>query len=237
LRGGHPRIARRSRSAARGAILAPRRAAPDRRVGRGAGAGLRSPAAARVKASRRGLVAALVILLVAIGGTTAWVVGGGRGASAGPPPQFVDETSASGLAHVYEGDFAYVNGAYPIDVDGDGNTDLAVLRNGGNRLLQGLGDCRFEDATAAWGLDPGTRHTEAFSATWENGSGWPTLAFGNYVDPVVYGDATTLDPGKWCEPNELVRPASGGHGFGAPLPLTPSWCTLSLLFSDWSGSG
>jgi len=232
-----------------------------------------------VKASRRGLVAALVILLVAIGGTTAWVVGGGRGAGAGPPPRFVDETSASGLAHVYEGDFDYVagggvaafdcnadgradlyiaggqgpaelfrndsavggslrftplpgpvtdlaevNGAYPIDIDGDGNTDLAVLRNGGNRLLRGLGDCRFEDATAAWGLDPGTRHTEAFSATWEVGSGWPTLAFGNYVDPVVYSDATTLDPGKWCEPNELVRPASGGHGFGVPISTPASSC-------------
>jgi hypothetical protein len=134
-------------------------------------------------------------------------------------------------------DLGSVNGAYPIDIDGDGHVDLAVLRNGGNRLLRGLGDCQFDDATTAWTLEPGTRHTEAFSAAWESGSSWPTLAFGNYVDPLVYDDATTLDPTKWCEPNELVRPAAAGRGFGPPLPLTPSWCTLSLLFSDWSGSG
>jgi enediyne biosynthesis protein E4 len=134
-------------------------------------------------------------------------------------------------------DLASVNGAYPIDIDGDGHVDLAVLRKGGNALLRGLGDCRFEDATAAWALDPGTRHTEAFSATWEPGSTWPTLAFGNYVDPAIFGDPTTLDPAAWCEPNELVRPAPVRGSFGPPLPLTPSWCTLSMLFSDWSGSG
>ena len=134
-------------------------------------------------------------------------------------------------------DLARVNGGYPIDVDGDGHVDVAVLRNGDNRLLRGLGSCRFEDATATWTLTPGDLHTEAFSATWEPGSSWPTLAFGNYVDPVVYRDPAILDPAEWCEPNELLRPATAGRGFGPPLPLIPSWCTLSMLFSDWSGSG
>jgi hypothetical protein len=134
-------------------------------------------------------------------------------------------------------DLVDVNGAYPIDIDGDGVVDLAVLRNSGNRLLRGLGDCRFEDATAAWHLEAGNRDTQAFSATWEPGSSWPTLAFGNYVDWAVYEDPTTTDPAKWCEPNELVRPAGAGGGFGGPIDLTPSWCTLSLLFSDWSGTG
>ena len=124
-----------------------------------------------------------------------------------------------------------VNGAYPIDIDGDGRVDLVVLRNGGNVLLRGLGGCRFADATRAWGLEPGSHHTEAFSATWEPGATWPTLAFGNYVDPA------NTDPATWCEPNELDRPLAGGSGFGSPIPLTPSWCTLSLLFSDWDGSG
>ena len=124
-----------------------------------------------------------------------------------------------------------VNGAYPIDIDGDGHVDLVVLRNGGNALLRGLGDCRFEDATQAWGLDAGSRHTEAFSATWERGSSWPTLAFGNYQDPAI------TDPAAWCEPNALVRPSPTGTGFAAAIPLTPSWCALSMLFSDWDGSG
>src|SRR4051794_37391027 len=126
---------------------------------------------------------------------------------------------------------ADVNGAYPIDIDGDGRVDLAVLRNGGNRLLRGLGDCRFEDATEMWGLDPGSRHTEAFSATWEPGAMWPTIALGNYVDPA------STDPATWCEPNQLVGAKVGGSGFGQPTGLTPSWCALSMLFSDWDGSG
>src|SRR5204863_531251 len=57
------------------------------------------------------------------------------------------------------------------------------------------------------------------------------VAVGNYVDP------TSTNPTTWCEPNELVRPGSGSSGFGPPLPLSPSWCTLSMLFSDWDGSG
>ena len=39
-----------------------------------------------------------------------------------------------------------VVGAYPVDIDGDGRIDLAVLRYGENVLLRGLGDCRFERA-------------------------------------------------------------------------------------------
>ncbi len=136
-------------------------------------------------------------------------------------------------------DLVAVNGAYPIDIDGDGHVDLVVLRNGaGNVLLRGLGDCRFADVTQAWGLDPGHAHTEAFSATWEPGATWPTLAFGNYVDPSV------KDPTAWCEPNVLVRPAASAASaapteprFGPSLQLRPSWCSLSLLFSDWDGSG
>ncbi|HYK96227.1 MAG TPA: CRTAC1 family protein [Candidatus Dormibacteraeota bacterium] len=129
-------------------------------------------------------------------------------------------------------DLAQVNGAYPIDIDGDGITDLVVLRNGaGVNVLRGLGNCRFQDVTAAWGLQPGSAHTEAFSAMWERGSSWPTIAFGNYVNPAI------TDPSSWCEPDEFVRPNASGTGFGPPLALTPSYCTLSMLFSDWDGSG
>ena len=46
-------------------------------------------------------------------------------------------------------DLTQVTGAYPIDIDSDGLMDLAVLRRGANVLLRGLGDCGFEDATAA----------------------------------------------------------------------------------------
>ena len=57
------------------------------------------------------------------------------------------------------------------------------------------------------------------------------MAFGNYVNP------GSGDPSHLCFDNELVRPASSGPGFGPAIPLTPSWCALSMLFSDWDQSG
>lgn len=130
-------------------------------------------------------------------------------------------------------DLLSVTGAYPVDIDGDGLVDIMVLRSGEeNVVLRGLGGCRFEDANDDWGLDAGTFDTMAFSATWEKGGAWPTVAFGNYVDPKVE------DPARWCEPNILVRPASRDpRSWGAAQELKPAWCTLSLLFSSWDGSG
>jgi hypothetical protein len=127
-------------------------------------------------------------------------------------------------------DLDAVNGAYAIDIDGDGVTDLVVLRNGENVLLRGLGGCRFERANERWGASGGTAATMAFSATWEPGETLPTLAFGNYVNPA------SDDPHRLCFDNELLRPA-GVATYGPPTPLTPSWCTLSMLFSDWNRSG
>jgi hypothetical protein len=45
------------------------------------------------------------------------------------------------------------------------------------------------------------------------------------------------DPHHLCFDNELVRPSTTGRRFGPAIPLTPSWCTLSMLFSDWNRSG
>ena len=58
-----------------------------------------------------------------------------------------------------------------------------------------------------------------------------TLALGRYVDPA------SNDPHHLCFDNALVRPAPGGAAYGRPTPLVPSWCALSMLFSDWSRSG
>ena len=49
-------------------------------------------------------------------------------------------------------DLTDVTGAYPLDVDSDGHTDLAVLRAGQDVILRGLGDCRFERADEALGI-------------------------------------------------------------------------------------
>src|SRR5206468_2886349 len=60
-------------------------------------------------------------------------------------------------------DLIGVNGAYPIDIDGDGITDIVVLRNGENVLLRGRGGCRFERANERWGLDLTASATTLFS--------------------------------------------------------------------------
>jgi len=126
-------------------------------------------------------------------------------------------------------DLTGVLGAYPIDIDGDGLTDLVVLRNGEDVVLRGLGGCRFARANETLGFSAATAATTAFSATWEQGATLPTLALGHYVD------AASSDPHRLCVDNELVRPSGGKYA--RPIALSPGWCALSMLFSDWNRSG
>ena len=66
-------------------------------------------------------------------------------------------------------DLDAVTGAYPIDVDGDGTIDLAVLRLGEDVMLRGLGELPLRacqrGARARWRRRAGP---SAFSATWED---------------------------------------------------------------------
>jgi enediyne biosynthesis protein E4 len=127
-------------------------------------------------------------------------------------------------------DLTSVTGAYPLDIDSDGVLDLVVLRHGEDVLLRGLGGCGFERANEAWGFEGGGAWTTAFSATFEDGEAFPTLAFGTYIDHV---DEQHL---VHCGVGSLVRPLADG-GFAAPAPLEPGLCALSMLFSDWDRSG
>ena len=129
-------------------------------------------------------------------------------------------------------DLTSVSGAYPLDIDGDGKVDLAVLRVGETVLLRGLGDCRFERANEAWGFAGGHAWTTAFSASWEGNAALPAMAIGNYLGLDASGKPT-MD----CADNTLLRPNASGTGYGQPIPLTPGFCTLSVLFSDWDRSG
>ena len=124
-------------------------------------------------------------------------------------------------------DLTAVTGAYPLDIDSDGHTDLAVLRVGEDVVLRGLGDCRFERANEPWGIDGGDTWTVAFSAAWEGDNALPTLVFGDYLEADREG----------CEDSRLIRPESGGGGYAPVVALSPGYCTLSVLFSDWSRSG
>jgi hypothetical protein len=130
-------------------------------------------------------------------------------------------------------DLANVTGAYPLDIDGDGIVDLAILRIGESVLLRGTGDCAFEQANEALGLPAIDGYTTAFSATWEGDASLPTLAFGRYLKLDDRGGATfTCD-----EEGALLRPEADGSGYGTATSLAPGYCALSMLFSSWDGSG
>lgn len=127
-------------------------------------------------------------------------------------------------------DMRHVTGAYPLDIDGDGWLDLFVMRVGHNMVLKGGPECHFTDVTADWHLPQRDAWTTAFSATWEKGNDWPTLAIGNYVDR-----SNPKGPFEACDENELIRPE--GHKFAPNIPLRPGFCALSMLFTDWKRTG
>ncbi|NOD93569.1 hypothetical protein GS636_12310 [Ruegeria sp. HKCCD4884] len=122
-----------------------------------------------------------------------------------------------------------VTGAYPLDVDGDGQLDLAILRVGPDLLLRGGPDCAFAPFTTL-NFHSDDHWTTGFSATWESGQALPTLAFGTYVDR-----SDPDGPFETCGPTVLYRP--DGEVYGAPIHLEPGHCSLSILFSDWARSG
>ena len=136
-----------------------------------------------------------------------------------------------------------VLGSYPLDINNDGHLDIVVLRVGSNQLFKGYGDCNFKPANASWGFDGGKAWSTAFSATFEPGNTHPTLAIGNYVDRTAPGS-----PWGTCHDNQLYRPAVSdsdsatpkNHAqpdYGNKQTLSPGFCALSLLFTDWNNSG
>ena len=156
---------------------------------------------------------------------------------AGPSALYLNRSPQGGPLAFEATDALSLNavlGAYPLDIDSDGLMDLVVLRLGENKVYRGLGDCRFEDAGAVWGFDGGDAWSTALAAIWERGQSWPTIAIGNYLDR-----KEETFPWGSCTENWLHRPGSGpeSNRFAAPIPLTPSFCTLSLLFTDWNRSG
>ena len=121
-----------------------------------------------------------------------------------------------------------VTGAYPLDVDSDGQLDLFIMRVGENKLLRGGPDCTFTEFTDL-DFDGQNHWTTAFSATWQTGRTLPSLSIGNYVnrdDPD--------GPFMACDDNFLMQPTDGRY---ITTPLLPAYCPLSMLFTDWGRHG
>ena len=153
------------------------------------------------------------------------------------PATFYRNTSKQGesLKFVAEKsglEFEDVTGAYGLDIDSDGITDVMLLRVGENIVMRGLGNCQFERANEAWNFAGGDGWSTAFAATFEKAATWPSLAVGNYINRTE-----EVSPWGSCTDNWLHRPDAEGNGFAAPLALTPSFCPLSMLFTDWNRSG
>lgn len=126
-----------------------------------------------------------------------------------------------------------VTGFYPLNLDNDAYTDLIALRVGENQILKGGPDCSFTPANRAFGLDGGRAWSTAFAATFEPEQQFPTLAFGNYVDRSAAGS-----PWGTCHDNVLIRPGAGETpDYAEPQYLTPGFCSLSMIFTDWNRSG
>ena len=142
----------------------------------------------------------------------------------GGPLKFNEETSGLETGNAI--------GAYPIDIDGDGKTDLVVLRVGAVQVYRGVGNCKFELANDRWNIHTPEHWHTAFSATWEKGNKLPTLAFGTYTDL-----KRKRYPWGTCTPAVIYRPDADANRYGAPIRLDPSYCALSMLFSDWNRSG
>ncbi len=178
-----------------------------------------------------------------------------------PAALYVNESVPGGKLQfrrqpVADADLDAVTGAYPLDIDNDGHRDLVVLRVGENRLLKGGPDCAFSAANARFEFDGGSAWTTAFSATFESGARWPTLAFGNYVDRTAPGSpwgtchdnvlhraADDRQPRQRGEPSSLSKPSNTDTNtdktpqYDDALPLMPGHCALSMLFTDWNRSG
>lgn len=152
----------------------------------------------------------------------------------GPTRLFVNRTAAPGQPLAFDTgalpELSHVTGLYPLDVNGDGWLDLAVLRVGQDLLLKGGPDCAFSDASEDWGFRPRDAWTTAFSATWEKGQAWPTLAFGHYVDR-----ADPNGPFEACDTSDLYPPER--DAYGAAVVIAPGFCPLSMLFTDWRRQG
>ena len=149
--------------------------------------------------------------------------------------------SSSPLSALSTKEQTKVLGAYPVNIDNDGHTDLVVLRLGENFVLKGGPECTFSKVNKEFGIDGGRDWSTSFAAIWEADAVYPTLAVGNYVDRSAPGS-----PWGTCSANKLGRPApvsnavSGSDAvpdYSNTVDLGPGHCALSMLFTDWNKSG
>ena len=127
-----------------------------------------------------------------------------------------------------------VAGAYPLDVDGDGIMDLVLLRVGREPVYARPGRLPFRARQRSPGVSmaatPGRLPSPRRGRQAATGR---TIAIGNYIEPErAVGALGARAPTIGCTARPMM-----GRVLLPPLPLTPSYCPLSMLFTDWNRSG
>ena len=154
------------------------------------------------------------------------------------PAKFYRNASTRGGALKFEAETSgleldKVTGAYPLDVDSDGVTDLVLLRVGENVVMRGTGRLPFRARQRTLGLrrrrclvdgacrNLGTRRRLADDRDRQ----LHRPPRGDFAMGVLHRQLAA-QAGAW--------PSAG---FAAPVALKPSFCALSMLFTDWNQSG
>ena len=154
------------------------------------------------------------------------------------PAKFYRNRSTRGGALKFEAETSglemdNVTGAYPLDVDSDGVTDLVLLRVGENVVMRGTGRLPFRARQRALELrrrrclvdgacrNLGTRRRLA--------DAWRSATTSTVVKRFRHGDPA---PTTGCTGRAWPRPV-----LRRQPPLKPSFCALSMLFTDWNRSG
>ena len=127
----------------------------------------------------------------------------------------------------------HVTGAYPIDIDGDGDhgSRRAARRRkhgdeGPRRLQVRRQPTRHGMSMAAM---PGTRPSRPHGKRATSCPHWP-------LAPISTASLKTI-PGAIAPTIGCCAPMTTQDGYGPRIALTPSYCALSMLFTDWNRSG
>ncbi|MGH7169069.1 MAG: CRTAC1 family protein [Gemmataceae bacterium] len=167
------------------------------------------------------------------------------------PPLFQDVTAESGVNFTYrngeEADHYAIleslgGGLAVLDIDGDGLVDLFIPGGGhfegadkprikGNpcRLYRNLGNFRFEDVTAKYGLDKIAFYTHGAAAADYDNDGWPDLLVTGWHHLALFHN----------EPVDRKEPSKGRTfvDVSKPAGLPDGLWTTSAAWGDLDGDG